>query len=198
MVSQILTNVKEIPLVTWMLPARSISQSILAIITQTWVKPIETKITELRNLDQCSVTTNSLRGGIVLWEMLEQICQQRVCHHTDVVQTGQAGWTVLILHWKMVKFIERSALVIALLVSNPQQIFQLKNILYPPSCTSRYCGTDWMWSKYTLRSKKTHKSLRRYMCIRFLCDIVNLSSLSWTLSAEFNFGGKQVFISLEW
>ena len=71
-------------------------------------------------------------------------------------------------------------------------------ILRPTSCTSRYCGTDWMWSKYTSRSKKTHKSLCRYMCIRFLCDIVNLSSLSWTLSADFNFGGKQVFISLEW
>ena len=70
--------------------------------------------------------------------------------------------------------------------------------LYQTSCMSRYCGTDWMWSKYTSRSKKTHKSLRRYMCISFLCDIVNLSSLSWTLSADFNFGGKQVFISLEW
>ena len=40
--------------------------------------------------------------------------------------------------------------------------------------------------------------LRRYMCARFLtCDVVNLSSLSQTLSADFNFGGKQVFISLE-
>ena len=48
----------------------------------------------------------------------------------------------------------------------------------PPGCKSRYCGTDWKWSKYTLRSKKTHKSLRRYMCITFLCDLVNLSSLS--------------------
>ena len=97
--------------------------SILAIITQTWVKPIETKITQLHNLDQCYVTTNSLWDGIVLWEMLEQKCQQRVCQHTDVVQTGQAGWMVLILHWKMVKFTERSALVIALLVANTQQIF---------------------------------------------------------------------------
>ena len=43
--------------------------------------------------------------------------------------------------------------------------------------------------------------LRRYMCARFLiffsCDVVNLSSLSQTLSVDFNFGGKQVFISLE-
>ena len=39
--------------------------------------------------------------------------------------------------------------------------------LFSTHCFSRYCGTDWMWSKYTLRSKKTHKSLRRYMCIRF-------------------------------
>ena len=68
---------------------------------------------------------------------------------------------------------------------------------HPPGCDSRYCGTDWMRSKYTWRSKRTHKSLRNYMCVRFLtCDLLNLSSLSWTLSADFNFGGKQVFISL--
>ena len=64
--------------------------------------------------------TATLRDGIVLWEMLDQKCQRRVCQHTGVVQTGQAGWMVLILHWKMVKFTERSALVIALLVANTQ------------------------------------------------------------------------------
>ena len=58
------------------------------------------------------MTTNSLRDGIVLWELREQKCQQHVCQHTDVVQTGQAGWMVLILQWKMVKFKGRSALVI--------------------------------------------------------------------------------------
>ena len=50
--------------------------------------------------------------------------------------------------------------------------------LHPPNCFSRYCGTDWMRSKYTWRSKRTQKSLRRYMRIRCLCDLVNLSSLS--------------------
>ena len=50
--------------------------------------------------------------------------------------------------------------------------------LHPPSCESRYCSTDWMWNKYTWRSKRTQKSLRRYMCIRCLCVLVNLSSLS--------------------
>ena len=39
--------------------------------------------------------------------------------------------------------------------------------LYPPPCSSRYCGIDWMWSKYTWCSKRFQKSLRRYMCIRF-------------------------------
>ena len=38
--------------------------------------------------------------------------QQRVCQHIDVVQTGQAGWMVLILQWKMMRFSERFALVI--------------------------------------------------------------------------------------
>ena len=62
--------------------------------------------------------TNSVRDGIVLWELQEQKCQQHVCRNTDVVQPGQAGWMVLIPHWKMVKFLGRSALVIALLVAN--------------------------------------------------------------------------------
>ena len=64
------------------------------------------------------VTTNSLWDGIVLWELQEQKCQQRVCQPTDVVQTGQAGWMVLILQWKMMKFLGRSALAIVLQVAN--------------------------------------------------------------------------------
>ena len=71
-------------------------------------------------MNQGCVTTTSMRDGIVLWEMLDQKCQQRVCQHSDVGQTGQAGCLVLILHWKMVKFAEGSALVIALLVANTQ------------------------------------------------------------------------------
>ena len=69
------------------------------------------------------MTSTSLRDGIVLWELQEQKCQQRVCQHTDVVQTGQAGWMVLILQWKMVKFEGRSALVIEIVVANPQTKF---------------------------------------------------------------------------
>ena len=69
-------------------------------------------------MDKRYVTTNSLGDGIVLWELQEQKCQQRVYQHTDVVQTGQVGWMVFILRWKMVKFKGRSALVIALLVAD--------------------------------------------------------------------------------
>ena len=69
-------------------------------------------------MKHCCVTSHSPRDGIVLWELQEQKCQQRVCQHTDVVQTGQAGWKLLILQWKMVKFEEQSALAIALLVAN--------------------------------------------------------------------------------
>ena len=36
---------------------------------------------------------------------------------------SQAGWMVLILQWKMVKFPGWSALVIALLVANTQHVF---------------------------------------------------------------------------
>ena len=42
-------------------------------------------------------TKNSLRDGIVLWELQEQKCQQRMCQHWDVVHTYQVGWMVLIL-----------------------------------------------------------------------------------------------------
>ena len=74
--------------------------------------PIEEVATLRSHLDQCCVMINSLRNGIVLWELQEQKCQQHVCQHSDVVQTGQAGWMVLILQWKMVKYPGRSALVI--------------------------------------------------------------------------------------
>ena len=53
--------------------------------------------------------TNSLRKGIVLWELREQKCQQHVCPHLDAVHPGQAGWMVLILQWKMVMSPGRSA-----------------------------------------------------------------------------------------
>ena len=53
------------------------------------------------------------------------------------------------------------------------------NLFYSSSCPSRFCSTDWIWSKYTWRSKRIHKSNRRYMCIGYLtCDVVNLFSLS--------------------
>ena len=69
------------------------------------------------------MTANSLKDGIVLWELQEQKCQQRVCQHIDVEQRGQVGWMMLILQWKMVKFEEQSALAIALLVAKHQKIF---------------------------------------------------------------------------
>ena len=75
---------------------------------------------------QCFVTTNSLSDGIVLWELRELKCQQRVCQHTNVVQTGQAGWMVLIQQWKMEKFTGWSALVTVWRVAKNISEFQLK------------------------------------------------------------------------
>ena len=40
-------------------------------------------------------------------------------------------------------------------------------LFHPPGCESRFCGTDWIWSKYTSSSKRIHKFLRIYMCVRF-------------------------------
>ena len=81
------------------------------------MKLTEKAVTSHRMI-QCYVTTHSLRDGIVLWELQEQKCQQRVYQPTDVVQTGQAGWMVLILQWMMMKFSERSALAIVLQVAD--------------------------------------------------------------------------------
>ena len=47
--------------------------------------PTEKGVTINRTIVKGFVMTNSLRNGIVLWEL------------TDVVETGQAGWMVLIL-----------------------------------------------------------------------------------------------------
>ena len=85
--------------------------------------PIERAVTIHRNLKKTYVTINSLGDGIVLWEMQEQKCQQHVCHHTDVVHSSQAGWMVLILQWKMVKFEGKFALVIVTKVANTMQLF---------------------------------------------------------------------------
>ena len=60
---------------------------------------------------QSCVTNNSPRDGIDLWELQEQKCQQHVYQHLNVEQPTLAGWMVLILDWKMVKFSGRSALV---------------------------------------------------------------------------------------
>ena len=85
--------------------------------------PIERAVTLHRIMDHICVTTYYPRDGIVLWELQEQECQQRVCQHTDVVQAGQAGWMVLILQWKTIKFTGRSALVIVSQVANTQKLF---------------------------------------------------------------------------
>ena len=90
--------------------------------------PIERAVTIHRNLKKACVTTNSLGGGIVLWEMQEQKCQQHVCHYTDVVHACQAGWMVLILQWKMVKLKGEFALVIVTMVANTMQLFRWKTV----------------------------------------------------------------------
>ena len=92
--------------------------------------PTEEAVSIHRSLVQYFVTTNSSWDGIVLWELQELKCQQRVCQHTDVVQTGQAGWMVLILQWMMMKFQERSALAIVAPVAHIQAQFQLKIVYH--------------------------------------------------------------------
>ena len=133
---------------------------------------IERWITQHLTVQSC-VTSNFLRDGIVLLELRAQKCQQRVCHHADVVQTGQAGWMVLILQWKMVKFKGRSALVIALLVANTQKKFLLKTV-DPTSSTNfksqllvtRGTVVQTECEAKILRNKRTHKFIRRSTLFR--------------------------------
>ena len=72
---------------------------------------------------QSCVTTNSLRDGIALWELQEQKCQQHMCQVTDVEQPSQAGWMMIILQWKMVKFKGWSAFLVALLAAQLKKRF---------------------------------------------------------------------------
>ena len=115
---------------------------------------------------------NSL-GDIIVWmELPGQKYQKCVCQHTDVVQTGQVGWMMLILQWKMVKLKGRSALVIVLTVANMPSEFQSK-IVYPTSSTN---FTHLLVTHATvvqieceaknLRNKGTHKMILRYTYFR--------------------------------
>ena len=88
--------------------------------------PVEREV--IQTADIFCVTHISLRNGIVLWELQEQECQQRVCQHSAVVPTGQAGWRLLILQLKKVKFKRKSALVIVIPVANTIEIFLWKTV----------------------------------------------------------------------
>ena len=95
-----------------------------------------------------------------------------MCQHTDVVQTGQVGWMMLILLRKMVKLKGRSALGIVLTVANMQSTFQLK-IVDPTSSTN---FTHLPVTHATVvqieceakdsRNKRTHKLILRYTYFR--------------------------------
>ena len=119
------------------------------------------------------VTSNSLRDGIVLWELQEQKCQQSVCQHTNVVQTGQAGWMMLILQWKKVKSKRRSALMIELPVANIRSEFQLKTV-DPTSSTNFFTHlvvppatvVQTEYETKNSRKKEIHKLILRYTYLR--------------------------------
>ena len=95
--------------------------------TQVW-QILREKVTTKQPIMKIFVTIISLRDGIVLWEVLEQKCQQRVYQHSDAVQTGLVGCMVLILLWKMAKSKERSALVIVQQVAQAKEVFSWKTV----------------------------------------------------------------------
>ena len=100
--------------------------------------PVERQVTQTVVI---CVTNISLRNGILLWELQEQEWQQRVCQHSDVVLTGQAGWRLLILRLKMVKFKRKPALVIVIPVANTIERFLWKTV-YPTLSTNFILGVN--------------------------------------------------------
>ena len=121
---------------------------------------------------QSCVTNNSTKDGTVLWELQEQKCQQHVYQHSNVEQPTLAGWMVLILQWKMVKFPGLYALVIKKPVANIRKEFQLK-IADPTSSTN---FTHLLVPHATVvqteceaknsRNKRTHKLILTYTYFR--------------------------------
>ena len=99
-------------------------QPTVVITTQFWTTVTERILTLHPSMVKFCVITSYLRDGIVFWELQGQKCQQHVCQHSDVVQTGQVGWMVLILRWKMVKFAGLSAVAIVPPVANIEYKFQ--------------------------------------------------------------------------
>ena len=125
---------------------------------------IERAVTLHRYMDHRCVTTYSPRDGIVLWELQGQKCQLRVCQHTDVVQTGQGGWMVLIPQWKIVKLKGRSALVIVRTVAHTLERFLLKTVdptSYTNLITHRFVTSATVvqteWVAKISRNKRTHR-----------------------------------------
>ena len=153
--------------------------------TQIWQRLTEKAITLHPNLVLLCVTV-SLRDGIVLWELQEQKCQQRVSQHTDVVQTGQAGWMVFILQWEMVKFPGKSALVIVSTVAKATKLFCWKTV--DPTLS-----TNWDHQNLAIRATvglikrgaksekkkkwRIFKFLCKYICC-FICVLISTSPVS--------------------
>ena len=111
--------------------------------------PIERKVTQHLTVQSC-VTVLSLRDGIVWWELQEQKCQQHVCQQKRC-GTDWSGWlstahpTVKDGKVKReVCFSDRFAgckYSNNIFVKNCGSYFIYK-LQQPPTCNSRYCGTD--------------------------------------------------------
>ena len=138
--------------------------------TQIWQRLTEKAIT-LHPTMVLLCVTGSLRDGIVLWELQEQKCQQRVSQHTGVVQHGQVGWMVLILQREMVKFPGKSALVIVLTVAKATKLFWWKTV--DPTLS-----TNWDHQNLAIRAtvgliKRGAKSeKKKWKIFKFLCKYI--------------------------
>ena len=144
-------------------------QPTVVITIQSWTTVTERVVTSHPREVKC-VATCYLRDGIVLWELQGQKCQQRVCQHSDVVQTGQVGWMVLILQRKMVMFACMSAVAIVPPVANIECKFQFK-IVDPTSSTNCLKHQAMMCATVELIKRGDKKVLKnwKWRIYEFLC-----------------------------
>ena len=121
---------------------------------KTWVVLKEKAVTKLPRI-KVRVTRDSM-GGIVLWELQEQKCQQRVWQQTNVVQTSLAGCMVLILLWNMARFSGRSALVV-IQVANTESKFLWRTA--HPTISTNFIGRSVIRATVA-QTEKAERSLR--------------------------------------
>ena len=138
-----------------------------AIIIKAWVIPVERAVTKHSRIKRC-VTTNSLRYGFVGAAGTKMPTGRVPAYRCGTVWSG---WLMTahptVEDGEVLRTVYFSDRLTSCKYSSKTSVkncgsYFIYKFQRPPNCISRYCGTDWMWNKYTWRSKRIHKSNRRW------------------------------------